>query len=181
MTDVTLKPIPACPGYFAGSDGSIWSAMPGRNGRYTAIHPLRLHRDKQGYLRVTIRSVKKRSYFVHQLVAVAFHGLCPDGLVVRHGIGGQTDNRPENLRYGTQAANIADKRRDGTHICGDRSYLAKVTDDQAREIYRRANAGESRRLLAQEFGVSKAMVNALMVGRIRRHLSLVSAPREAIA
>jgi hypothetical protein len=26
MADLSLKPIPGCPGYLAGSDGSIWSA-----------------------------------------------------------------------------------------------------------------------------------------------------------
>lgn len=41
--------------------------------------------------------------FVHKLVAATFIGPRPDGLEVRHKNGDPTDNRPENLEYGTLA------------------------------------------------------------------------------
>jgi hypothetical protein len=38
---------------------------------------------------------------VHQVVAIAFHGEPPAGLVVNHKNGVKTDNRPDNLEYVT--------------------------------------------------------------------------------
>ena len=52
---------------------------------------------------------------VHQLVAMAFLGSCPEGQQVRHGSKGQFDNSVSNLCYGTAKENSLDKRRDGTH------------------------------------------------------------------
>lgn len=52
---------------------------------------------------------------VHQLVATAFLGPCPDGQQVRHGSNGQWDNSVSNICYGTAKENSLDKRRDGTH------------------------------------------------------------------
>lgn len=175
MSDLRLNPIPGCSGYFAGSDGSVWSAKPGRRGRFKSLHPIRAWRDRRGYLQVTLRpngNIKKR-YSVHQLVALAFHGPCPDGKVTRHRNGDQIDNRPENLLYGTQAENIADREAHGRTVRGDRSHLAKLTDADAMEILRRVEAGESHTMLALEFGVARATVSALKSGRIRKHLSLV--------
>ncbi len=180
MSDLKLNPIPGCSGYFAGSDGTIWSAKPGRHGRFKSLHPMRPYRDDEGYLNVTLRpDSRRRRYFVHQLVATAFHGLCPEGLVTRHRDGDQNNNRPENLLHGTQAQNIADREAHGRTVRGDQSHLAKVTDAQALEILRRFNAGESGPSLAQAFGVTKSMVYALKHGRIRRHLAIV--PQREIA
>lgn len=181
MTDATLKPIPGCPGYFAGSDGSIWSSMPGRGGRFKSLHVMRAHRDKDGYLNVTLRiGERKRRYRVQRLVATAFHGLCPEGLVTRHVDGDQLNNRPENLLFGTQPQNIADRRAHGTTARGQKHGRAKLTDDQAAEIIRRALAGEALTGLAKEFGVTVGAVWSLKTGRTRGHLSAVP-PREASA
>ncbi len=45
---------------------------------------------------------------VHQLVMKAFIGEAPQGMEVRHLNGDPTDNRLENLRYGTRTENILD-------------------------------------------------------------------------
>jgi len=52
---------------------------------------------------------------VHQLVAAAWIGPCPDGQQVRHGPNGAADNSVSNLCYGTRSEDGLDKRRDGTH------------------------------------------------------------------
>lgn len=49
------------------------------------------------------------------LVAEAFHGPRPAGLMVRHLNDIKTDNRPENLAWGTMAENGADYVRNGFH------------------------------------------------------------------
>lgn len=52
---------------------------------------------------------------VHQLVAQAWIGPCPDGMEVCHGPNGKLDNSVSNLRYDTRSNNALDCRRDGTH------------------------------------------------------------------
>lgn len=74
------------------------------------------HSSKQGYLKVTLHkdgTPKQRS--VHRLVLEAFVGPRPTGMVCRHLNGDHLDNRVENLAWGTQAENIADELKHGTH------------------------------------------------------------------
>lgn len=52
---------------------------------------------------------------VHQLVARAFLGPCPNGHEVCHNNGDPTDNRAENLRYGTRHENIMDAVKHRAH------------------------------------------------------------------
>ena len=69
--------------------------------------------DRNGYLKVNLRDglggVKTR--LVHCLVAEAFLGSRPEGLVVCHFPDGSWNNRVSNLRYDTHSENERDKRR----------------------------------------------------------------------
>ena len=69
--------------------------------------------DSDGYLKVNLRDglgrVKTR--MIHCLVAEAFLGTRPTGLVVCHFPNGSWDNRVSNLRYDTRSANELDKWR----------------------------------------------------------------------
>lgn len=53
---------------------------------------------------------------VHSLVLEAFRGDRPEGFVALHLNNDPTDNRLENLQWGTQAENIQQSVRDGTHV-----------------------------------------------------------------
>lgn len=69
-----------------------------------------------GYLIVNLyKNGTKRTDRVHQLVARAWIGPCPNGQQVRHGPNGKLDNSVFNLCYGTRSEDGLDKRRDGTH------------------------------------------------------------------
>lgn len=52
---------------------------------------------------------------VHVLVAAAWLGPRPDGLVIRHLDGNSRNNDVRNLAYGTPAENVRDTVRHGTH------------------------------------------------------------------
>ena len=56
---------------------------------------------------------------VHSLVLAAFVGPRPEGMVTRHLNGDSTDNRLENLRYGTPSENMLDRNTHGT--CHERN------------------------------------------------------------
>lgn len=117
---------------------------------------------KSGYLTIQISRPGDvvRLHYVHRMVWETFNGPIPPGLMVRHGPGGSGDNRLTELRLGTQAQNIADKRRDGTEPTGERRWSSKLTQAQADEIRRRA--GEATRALAAEFGVSLTTIHRVL-------------------
>lgn len=78
-------------------------------------HVMRMFRNRAGYLSIGLRNGPGRSVtaLVHQLVARAFIGLCPDGMEVLHGDGDPSNNRLGNLRYGTRSENVRDAVRHG--------------------------------------------------------------------
>lgn len=112
--------------------------------------------DTHGYLQVNLlRSGKHTKRGVHVLVMAAFIGPRPPGMQIRHGPNGKLDNSLANLSYGTQSENQQDRRRDGTHIEGERSSGARLTEAIVRECRERYARGDaSMRGLAREFQVS---------------------------
>ena len=77
---------------------------------------------RQGYLMVALYKDRvRRDIAIHVLVAAAWHGPRPDGMDVCHANDIKTDNRPENLRYGTRSENLLDAVRNGIN------YYAKKT------------------------------------------------------
>ncbi len=81
--------------------------------------------SEYGHLRVALaRDGVTRRVFVHRLVAAAFIGPRPEGQFVRHLNGISTDNRPENLAYGTASDNAQDSLRHGTHFLAARTSCA---------------------------------------------------------
>jgi hypothetical protein len=69
---------------------------------------------KDGYPKVSLG--RERQFYVHDLVALTFHGPKPEGQQVRHLNDVKTDNRPENLAYGTASENGLDTVRNGHHV-----------------------------------------------------------------
>lgn len=70
-----------------------------------------------------------------------------------------------HLRWATQLENMADMVAQGRSRRGSKSNSVKLTDDQVREIHRRANAGERQPALAREFGISQPNVSLIKHGR----------------
>jgi hypothetical protein len=107
-----------------------------------------------------------KGHRIHRLVAAAFIGPCPEGLEVCHGPGGALDNRAANLTYGTKKKNCGpDKVRDGTTNRGERSAVAKLTEEIVAECRTRALAGETHYDLAREFGVGQQTMWSAVVGK----------------
>lgn len=109
------KPIPSIQGALARSDGRI--KLPETVG-VTRGGGSRLYKTKwiQGTKTKASKTArheyfgllyKMKNYKVHRLVCEAFHGAPPEGKnVVIHINECATDNRPENLKWGTQKENL---------------------------------------------------------------------------
>lgn len=60
-----------------------------------------------GYERVVLfKGGQKRHFRVSRLVCEAFHGSCPEGMECLHINGDKSDNRAENLKWGTHLENM---------------------------------------------------------------------------
>lgn len=104
--------------------------------------------------------------FAHRLAYQFEHGmkLSADD-VVRHTCDNPSCVAPAHLRLGTQRENIEDCHRKRRHIFGERHHGSRFTADDVREIRRRIAAGESRRLIAQSFGVWPIAIWKISVGQ----------------
>jgi hypothetical protein len=167
--NIALRPISGVFKYLAGSDGHIYSMAVNRK----QFKRMAEGRDKDGYCTTQLRhpdgTGKSKKYRVHRLVAVAFHGV--SGLPeVRHLNGDKEDNRPSNLRWGTQLDNAHDRDRHGRTVRGDLSPNAKLRAPDVLYIRNRVAAGATLASLAAELGVCIATVGHVTTGRNWGHL-----------
>jgi HNH endonuclease len=79
----------------------------------------------KGYHQVRIKHIDGGSKlcWVHRLVLEAFVGYAPDGYVTRHRDGDPRNNRLDNLCWGTQVENQADRKLHGTDNSGERNPM----------------------------------------------------------
>lgn len=121
VDSIEYRPIENFPGYRVGSDGSVWIAWRTcRAGRRLTDRWKLMKQgvNAKGYCRVNLTPPdggKYKTFRVHRLVLTAFVGPCPDGMECRHLNGCKTDNRVENLAWGTPEQNVDDNRNNGAY------------------------------------------------------------------
>lgn len=130
-------------------------------------------KSTNGYFMVDIASDAgvQKSQLVSRLVASAFIRPPLKGEHVRHMDGVPTNNKLENLRYGTALENEADKIAHGTKMQGERHHKRKINDGTAREILRRIKAGQPVREIARQLIVSRYIVSDISRGKTWRHIT----------
>src|SRR3954464_2500914 len=131
---IVMRPIKRWPGYYAGSDGGIYTKGLGRWSRLTAWFG---GRSRCPYAKVTLygKRGRRRNFFVHNLIACAFVGRRPRKTSqVRHKDGDRFNNAPTNLSWGTKKANEADKVAHGTAARGERHGASKLDEEKVRRI-----------------------------------------------
>lgn len=131
---------------------------------------LKLNKMKTGYVYVDLGKGNKE--LVHRLVLEAFVGPCPAGMECRHLDGDKSNNRLDNLCWGTKSENYHDKVKHGTvNVAKGTQYnRSGLTEDDVREIRRRREAGERPRDLAKEFKITQASVCDIAARRTWKHV-----------
>ena len=99
-------------------------------------------------------------------------GPIPDGLCVLHRCDNPSCVNPDHLFLGTDADNMADRDQKGRQAKGQR-HLAKLTEDQVREIrrrYQRDSAISGSTALAREFGTSHQTILRVVKNHCWKHV-----------
>jgi hypothetical protein len=111
---------------------------------------------------------RKRGRTVHILVAAAFIGPRPLGLIINHKDGVKTNCRPDNLEYITQGENVAHAFRTGLDDVGrwqgERHYQAKLKNSDIPIIRSMLADGVIHKAIAERFGVAKRTITDIAKG-----------------
>jgi hypothetical protein len=166
-------PIPGHLGYIATRYGKILST------RCAQGVPLRIlqgqKHPKSGHLRASLligkcKECGGRSYalrFVHHLILETFVGPKPNGGVCRHLNSDPSDNRVNNLAWGTPQENMDDRARRGLYHRGEKNRGAKLSDEQVVEIRLLRREGWTLSMLAARYGMSQSQMSNICSGRQR--------------
>lgn len=161
-----LYDIPAFPGYKITRTGKIWSEP--RRGRAKGLF-LATPLDKtKGYFRVCLyRDRRKNMKRVHQLMLETFVGPRPKGKGACHRNDIKTDNRLENLYWGTRSENWGDAAKNGKRSVGEDSPWAKLNNQQVRVIRRLLPYPKefTQKEIGELFGVSRGAIREIKHGR----------------
>lgn len=131
----------------------------------------------QGYPAVNIRGTRK----IHRLVCMAFHGMPVGRQEVLHGDGTRTNNRSENLRWGSRQENIQDAQRHGVFpirvikigpgkVRGPGHPHAKLSVHDVLEVKRLYSSGGSLRGISQKFKVQRTTIRKIIRGETWAHI-----------
>jgi hypothetical protein len=109
-------------------------------------------------------SAHRYSYEIH-------HGEIPSGMVVMHSCDRPLCVNPEHLSLGTNAENAADSARKARRPRGSHNSQAKLTEGQVITIRLRYDTGGiTQAELAEEYGVSLALVSTILARKAWRHI-----------
>lgn len=170
-----MREIPRFPNYCVTIGGRVWS-KPRRDrlGRHQGekwLAPTPHH--KSGHLSVMLTKNKKHHRcFVHHLVLETFIGPRPNGMECRHLDGNPTNNRLDNLKWGTHSENELDKIKHGTHFsylkgrCGELATGSKLSNwDRCVILFDYLTEEFSQATLGRRYGLTDVAINHLVHGR----------------
>lgn len=166
------KPVPGYEGHYKISNYGRVKSVPRyckRGGGGLRKVPAKVLQGDMSTGRLTVPLSKNgvvRAFKVQHLVLLAFVGPRPDGKECCHKDGHRTNNRADNLYWGTPQQNEADKLRHGTHARGERNGNAKLTDEQVEQIRRSTKYQKD---IAKEFGISQVWVSYIRTGKYRKY------------
>lgn len=144
--------------YECGDHGSVrsWKTQ-GRPGvRSDSPHSLKPGRTRGDYLSVNLcLDGAVKPFRLNRLVLLTFKGEPFRGAQACHRNGDRSDNRLDNLYWGTSAENQADKERHGTQLRGESVPSARLTREAVAEVRALWASGDHTVLeLAERYGVS---------------------------
>ena len=165
------KPIPGWPNYEASSQGRIrslgweqWNQLAQTYSHHKG-RVLKQNLSKDGYWLVWLTHEQTgKTLQAHRLICAAFHGKPFEGAECCHANDCRTDNRAENLSWGTRQSN-ADEMRERHRIKGSRHPRAKLTAFQVFMIRTTPRERFDSRSIAAVFGLPRKYIQNVRGGR----------------
>jgi hypothetical protein len=144
-----------------------------RSGGSEGCWPWTGRRDRDGY---GFLYFDRQRFRAHRVAwEIANDAIVPSELVMRHrcpGGGNPWCCNPKHLVPGTVADNNADTVRDGRKARGERSGKSSLIATQVIEIRQRWTLGESRAVLARDYGVTTSSIAHIVKGRVWKHIAV---------
>ncbi len=160
--------------YRIGNDGSVWSLHNNRWGTGGKWKRLRGWLDSGGYTDFSLKTddgtIKR--FALHCLVLEVFVGPRPDAKSEAcHENGNPGDNRLENLRWDSRKSNAEDMVKHGRSPKGVRHGMARLTEDDVREIRRIISQKEmSQSALAKKLRVPQGHISVIVNRKSWKHI-----------
>lgn len=106
----------------------------------------------------------ERLVSAHRFSYLMEHGSIPDGLYVCHHCDNRRCVRPEHLYAADQSRNLLDCVKRGRHNPkrGEASNLAKITEDDVRDIRARYARGERQAAIGRDYGIKQPTVSGIV-------------------
>lgn len=121
-----------------------------------------------GVLRVASKQV-----FAHRFSFEFYKKAILKGLYICHSCDVPACVNPDHLWLGTHAENMADAARKGRVHPGEQNGMAKLTEDQVREIAELYKTGNySQKEVGKMFGVTGVVVHVIISGKQWKHLGV---------
>jgi len=122
----------------------------------------------KGYLKATLcRDGKCKHKFIHRLVLEVFVGPCPEGMECCHNNGDPSNNRLENLRWGTRTENYRDAVKHGTTNRGERNPSVKLCE---LDVWLIRNCEGTGKQLAEFFDISQTTISKIKRRKLWSHI-----------
>ena len=157
--------VPGCPDYGYDLDWNVYRVTPAL-GTFSG-RKCKSYTTKEGRIAWNLRGPdgRPKTVFRSAIVCTHFHGPRPNGMFALHGNGDPTDDSKDNLRWGTQKENMADRKSHGREprLIGERHGMAKLTAKQVAYV----RASKARHVdLAKELNVSASLIHHIRIGLI---------------
>lgn len=178
--NVEYRSIAGFTAYRVGDDGSVWSMWKLVGARGTRHRVLSSNWRKlkanqtSGYPRVSLigDDGKRRDRDVHILVLTTFVGTRPErGMQARHLDDVPTNNKLENLCWGTPSQNWEDSRRNGKRTIGESVHNAKATVELVLQIRQAYRDGQTLKQISAWSGISWQQVHAIKERKVWKHVN----------
>lgn len=157
------KPIPDFPGYEVDTEGNVFSMRYGRERllKFGTQSPM-------GYLSVRLfHEGTGRTMRVNRLVAITFIPNPDNKPYVLHSNDLPTDNKADNLRWGTHQENMTDKSSKHRAPYGEYHHNSKLSTKDIEEIRTPKYRYGLNRELARKYNVWPSTISKIRKGEIR--------------